>query len=190
MRLIRIAAAVVVALVSVAAMPAAPAFAQGRGGPVCVFEHVGFNGRQLCFSPGQNIPSISSFGGFWNDRISSITVAPGFVVRACQHDGFRGRCVTYDRSVPNLVADGFNDTISSLQVTSRGGGPGFGGGPGGPGGPGFGRDDLREEMFALRRACDAGDRRACIRFGIIIGENRERRSQWRRDNPDLFWWER
>ena len=27
-------------------------------------------------------------------------------------------------------------------------------------------------------------------FGIIIGENRERRAQWRRESPDFFWWER
>jgi hypothetical protein len=52
------------------------------------------------------------------------------------------------------------------------------------------RDELRERMLELRAACDEGDRRACIRFGIIIGENRERRAQWRRDNPDAFWWER
>ena len=45
-------------------------------------------------------------------------------------------------------------------------------------------------MFELRRACEAGDTRACVQFGIIIGENRERRSQWRRENPELFWWER
>jgi hypothetical protein len=51
-------------------------------------------------------------------------------------------------------------------------------------------DETRERMFDLRRACEDGDRRACIRFGIIIGENRERRAQWRRETPDLFWWER
>jgi hypothetical protein len=52
------------------------------------------------------------------------------------------------------------------------------------------RDELRERMLELRAACEDGDRRSCIRFGIIIGENRERRAQWRRENPDLFWWER
>lgn len=67
-----------------------PAAAQAGGGPVCVFEHVNFSGRQLCFGPGQSIPIIRSYGDFWNDRISSIAVAPGFVVRACQHDGFQG----------------------------------------------------------------------------------------------------
>ena len=39
-------------------------------------------------------------------------------------------------------------------------------------------------------ACEAGDTRACVQFGIIIGENRERRAQWRRESPELFWWER
>jgi hypothetical protein len=52
------------------------------------------------------------------------------------------------------------------------------------------RDELRERMMELRAACDDGDRRSCIRFGIIIGENRERRAQWRRESPDAFWWER
>ena len=59
-----------------------------------------------------------------------------------------------------------------------------------PGPPGGRFDELRERMFDLRRACEDGDRRACVRFGIIIGENRERRAQWRREHPDLFWWER
>jgi hypothetical protein len=48
----------------------------------------------------------------------------------------------------------------------------------------------RREMFQLRRACEDGDTRACVQFGIIIGENRERRAQWRRESPELFWWER
>ena len=52
------------------------------------------------------------------------------------------------------------------------------------------RDEMRARMFELRTACEDGDRRACVRFGIIIGENRERRAQWRRESPDLFWWER
>ena len=50
--------------------------------------------------------------------------------------------------------------------------------------------ETRRVMHALRRECEAGDTRACVQFGIIIGENRERRSQWRQEAPDLFWWER
>lgn len=63
-------------------------------------------------------------------------------------------------------------------------------GPMRQGGGGGRFDALRTRMFELRTACQAGDRRSCIQFGIIIGENRERRGEWRRQNPDLFWWER
>ena len=52
------------------------------------------------------------------------------------------------------------------------------------------RDELRERMFEAREACEDGDRRACVRLGIIIGENRERRVQWRREHPELFFYER
>jgi hypothetical protein len=52
------------------------------------------------------------------------------------------------------------------------------------------RDELRERMRRLRMACEDGDRRACVRFGIIIGEHRERRERWRREDPDMFFYER
>ena len=52
------------------------------------------------------------------------------------------------------------------------------------------RDELRERMFRLREACEDGDRRACVRFGIILGENRERQAEWRRENPEIFSFER
>ena len=177
-----VAAAALTVLVSLSlfALTAAPASAQGRGGPVCVYEHANFAGRQLCFRPGENVPSLRRYGEFWNDRVSSIVVAPGFVVRVCQHDNFSGRCSSYDHNVNNLASAGFNDAISSVSVGIKNAGPG---------GPPSGRDDLRERMMGLRDACDSGDRRACVRFGIIIGENRERRAQWRRESPDLFWWD-
>jgi hypothetical protein len=52
------------------------------------------------------------------------------------------------------------------------------------------RDELRERMLQLREGCDDGDRRACVRLGIIIGENRERRAAWRREHPEVFFYER
>ena len=57
-------------------------------------------------------------------------------------------------------------------------------------GEGDARDELRERMFRLRSACENDDRRACVRLGIIIGEHKERREAWRREHPDLFFWER
>jgi hypothetical protein len=181
-----VVARVLIAALSGAILLAGPAAAQARGGgPVCVYEHAGFNGRQLCFHAGQSVPRIRDHGDFWNDRVSSISIAPGFSVRVCQHDGFAGRCATYDRSITNLAHQGFNDEISSLSVNRP-----HAGGPPPPGGPGFGRDDLREQMYGFRDACERGDRRACVRLGIIIGEHRERRAQWQRESPDLFWWDR
>jgi len=46
------------------------------------------------------------------------------------------------------------------------------------------------EMLGFHQLCDRGDRKACIRFGIMIGENRERHAEWRRLHPEFWWWER
>ena len=52
------------------------------------------------------------------------------------------------------------------------------------------RDELREHMLQLRAGCEQGDRRACVRLGILIGENREHREAWRREHPEVFFYER
>jgi hypothetical protein len=46
------------------------------------------------------------------------------------------------------------------------------------------------EMIGFHQLCNQGDRKACIRFGIMIGENRERHAEWRRSHPEFWWWER
>lgn len=46
------------------------------------------------------------------------------------------------------------------------------------------------EMIGFHQLCNKGDRKACIRFGIMIGENRERHAEWRRQHPEFWWWER
>jgi hypothetical protein len=51
-------------------------------------------------------------------------------------------------------------------------------------------DPLRDRLLQLRGLCDAGDRGACVRLGIIIGENRARVVGWRRQYPDVFFYER
>jgi hypothetical protein len=50
--------------------------------------------------------------------------------------------------------------------------------------------EVRDRLAGYRDACRDGDRRACVRLGIIIGQNQERRGQWQREHPDYFWWER
>lgn len=51
-------------------------------------------------------------------------------------------------------------------------------------------DQYMTRASGLKAQCDDGDTRACIRFGIVIGEHRERQAQWRRQNPDMFDYER
>lgn len=46
-----------------------------------------------------------------------------------------------------------------------------------------------DEVFGLKEACDSGSRRACIRFGIMIGKHQERVATWRRTHPDFFSYE-
>jgi hypothetical protein len=57
-------------------------------------------------------------------------------------------------------------------------------------GPPVAGGELRGRMLELRGACEDGDLRSCVRLGIIIGENRERRAQWRREHPEVFFYER
>jgi hypothetical protein len=50
--------------------------------------------------------------------------------------------------------------------------------------------DRALEMQRFHEQCDHGNRGACVRFGILIGENREREAEWRRTHPEWYWWER
>lgn len=52
------------------------------------------------------------------------------------------------------------------------------------------RDEVSERMFRLREGCEGGDRRACVRFGMILGEYRDRQEEWRREHPEIFSFER
>ena len=48
----------------------------------------------------------------------------------------------------------------------------------------------RAQLERFHALCDQGYRPACIRFGILIGENRGRVGEWRREHPNWWWWER
>jgi hypothetical protein len=40
--------------------------------------------------------------------------------------------------------------------------------------PAQAQGNIEAEMIGFHQLCDRGDKRACIRFGILIGENRQR----------------
>ena len=45
------------------------------------------------------------------------------------------------------------------------------------------------ELVGLHQLCDKGDRKACIRFGMMLGEGKVRHADWRRSHPEFWWWE-
>ena len=52
------------------------------------------------------------------------------------------------------------------------------------------QDAVEAEMIGHHHLCEQGDRKACIRFGILIGRNEQRHADWRRAHADWWWWER
>jgi hypothetical protein len=45
------------------------------------------------------------------------------------------------------------------------------------------------ELVGLHQLCDRGDRKACVRFGMLLGEAKERHADWRKLHADWWWWE-
>jgi hypothetical protein len=56
--------------------------------------------------------------------------------------------------------------------------------------PARAQDAAEAEMIGFHQLCQKGDRRACVRFGILIGRNEQRHADWRRLHADWWWWER
>ncbi len=50
-------------------------------------------------------------------------------------------------------------------------------------------DPFDEHMRHLHEACGAGDRGACVKFGIEIGRHQEREAAWRHNHPEWYWYE-
>ena len=46
------------------------------------------------------------------------------------------------------------------------------------------------EIVGFHQMCQKGDRRACIRFGMMIEHDRDMQGEWRRTHPEFFWWEK
>jgi hypothetical protein len=49
---------------------------------------------------------------------------------------------------------------------------------------------VEAEIVGFHQLCEKGDRKACVRFGILIGRNEQRNADWRRAHADWFWFER
>ena len=56
--------------------------------------------------------------------------------------------------------------------------------------PAHAQGAVEAEILGFHQLCEKGDRKACIRFGILIGRNEQRNADWRRAHADWFWFER
>ena len=105
-----------VAIALTASLYSASAHASGSSA-VTIHQNVNFRGRESSFGAGDvSIQNLRNTVG--NDVISSIEIAPGYTVLACQNSRLRGRCETFTSDVSDLRTIGFNDTVSSLRISS------------------------------------------------------------------------
>lgn len=82
-------------------------------GSVCFYEHSDYQGASFCTSANNtDMPSG------WNDRISSLKVAPGYQVELYEHSNYGGRKLTLGGNTSELNSQGFNDTASSFKVVN------------------------------------------------------------------------
>jgi hypothetical protein len=92
--------------------------------PIYFYEHVGEEGDKLTIYAGLNYPDV----GAWNDRISSILMAPRTKVYAYEHGYYNKYYAGEKKEFENtstdlwryidLVEYEFNDIISSVKTTT------------------------------------------------------------------------
>jgi Beta/Gamma crystallin len=90
---------------------------------ITVFRDENFRGENATFR--QDVPDLRQYG--FNDRITSLRVAPGEYWEACESPNYQGRCQVFSGEERNLKNIGWTDRISSVRRV-RGGGGGWEGG--------------------------------------------------------------
>jgi hypothetical protein len=123
-RLIRCTAIAAALALSFATPLSAQRFEERQMGGIgiTVFRDENFRGENATFR--QDVPDLSRYN--FNDRITSLRVAPGEYWEACESPNYRGRCQVFSGEERNLQNVGWTDRISSLRrVRGGGGGGGF-----------------------------------------------------------------
>jgi len=90
----------------------------------CFYEDVNFRGSYFCVRQGDQLSTLPSGMG---DKISSVRVFGSAEVTVFRDSNMRGRSARLINDVRNLKGEGWNDQISSLDVTSGRDYSGYGG---------------------------------------------------------------
>ena len=106
-----------VCLLIAAAASAQPRFGRERlpTQGACFYEDVDFRGDYFCVRQGDQLPSLPSGMG---DRISSVRVFGAAEATVFRDSNLRGRSARFIGDVRNLKGEGWNDEISSVEVTA------------------------------------------------------------------------
>ena len=85
------------------------------GAGACFYEHVDYQGASFC----ARVDSLW-VGKAWNDRISSVKLAPSYQVQMFRDVGYGGGAVSLNADVADLADVGFNDLPSSYKISKVG----------------------------------------------------------------------
>jgi len=85
--------------------------------PVTIYQHVNFGGTQWPLTLGVYDESAVEASPLQLNQASSIRVAPGYAVRACESVNQPASCVEFTASAASLVTMGVNDRFNWFDVT-------------------------------------------------------------------------
>jgi hypothetical protein len=90
----------------------------------CFYEDANFRGKYFCIRQGEQLQSLPSG---MSDRISSLRLMGSSEVTVFRDAGMRGRSARFINDVRNLKGEGWNDQISSVEVSNGRDYSGYGG---------------------------------------------------------------
>lgn len=135
----------------------------------CFYENVNFGGEYFCSRQGETVEIVPAGT---NDRISSVRLFGNAELIVYRDRDFGGVSQWFDVSEPDLRESGWNDTISSYRIETRGSfgnrGRGYGYGRGAGRGYDYGYDEPRNGSLEWRGRVD--DRLQLVIRGRSIQE--------------------
>ncbi len=141
----------------------------------CFYKDVNFLGDYFCVRQDERLPSVPSGMG---DKISSVRVLGSAEVTVFRDAGMRGRSARFIGDVRDLKREGWNDQISSLDVTSGRDYSGYGGSADNGRGRGRARGRNREPGWGADRTPVWGRTEPMPREGACFYEDTNFRGQY------------
>ncbi len=56
--------------------------------------------------------------------------------------------------------------------------------------PAIAQEAREAQLLGFHQLCNQGDRKACVRFGMMLPQNSDKHAMWRQSHPEFFFFER